>query len=157
MFFFFFNFFFFFLLQSPCINLPCKNNGKCISLNKTNSYVCACKKIFTGKHCENCKETAKKTIWRERSSCYGSCAHGQGLLFLRLRADEANGQFNGKWPFNLVYELKPLKTAIRSIDDHISLWPLGIWLANCIFTQLLEMNPVLRVNKYKKKKKKKNI
>ena len=53
---------FFFVFQSPCSNLPCKNNGKCISLYEKNSYVCACKKIFTGKHCENCKETAEKTI-----------------------------------------------------------------------------------------------
>ena len=51
----------FFLLQSPCSNLPCKNN-KCISLYEKNSYVCACKKIFTGKHCENYKKTAEKTI-----------------------------------------------------------------------------------------------
>ena len=64
MFFVFFLFcfvFFFFLLQSPCISLPCKNNGKCIFLYQTNSYVCACKKIFTGKRCENGKETADKT------------------------------------------------------------------------------------------------
>ena len=59
---FFFFFFSFWFLQSPCINLPCKNNGKCISLIETNSYVCACEKIFTGKHCENGKETAEKTI-----------------------------------------------------------------------------------------------
>ena len=53
---------FFFVFQSPCSNLPCKNNGKCISLYEKNSYVCACKKIFTGKHCENCKATAEKTV-----------------------------------------------------------------------------------------------
>ena len=51
------SFFCFFLLQSPCSNLPCKNNGGCVTLYETNSYVCACKKIFTGQHCENCKET----------------------------------------------------------------------------------------------------
>ena len=49
------------LLQSPCSNLPCKNKGKCVNLYKTSSYFCACKKIFTGQHCEKGEET-KKTI-----------------------------------------------------------------------------------------------
>ena len=52
---------FFSLLQSPCSNLPCKNKGKCVTLYKTNSYFCACKKIFIGQHCEKGKET-KETI-----------------------------------------------------------------------------------------------
>ena len=52
---------FFSLLQSPCSNLPCKNKGKCVTLYKTNSYFCACKKIFTGQHCEKGRET-KETI-----------------------------------------------------------------------------------------------
>ncbi|XP_067047235.1 C-type lectin domain family 4 member E-like [Acropora muricata] len=42
-----------FSVVSPCSNLPCRNKGKCVTLYETNSYVCACKKIFTGKHCEN--------------------------------------------------------------------------------------------------------
>ncbi|XP_029202741.2 brevican core protein-like isoform X1 [Acropora millepora] len=42
-----------FSVLSPCSNLPCRNKGKCVTLYETNSYVCACKKIFTGKHCEN--------------------------------------------------------------------------------------------------------
>ena len=49
------------LLQSPCSNLPCKNKGKCVTLYKTNSYFCACKKIFIGQHCEKGDET-KETI-----------------------------------------------------------------------------------------------
>ena len=49
------------LLQSPCSDLPCKNKGKCVTLYKTNSYFCACKKIFTGQHCEKGEET-KGTI-----------------------------------------------------------------------------------------------
>ncbi|KAK2562543.1 Versican core protein, partial [Acropora cervicornis] len=36
---------------SPCSNLPCKNNGKCVTIYETNSYVCLCNKGFTGKHC----------------------------------------------------------------------------------------------------------
>ncbi|XP_074607274.1 uncharacterized protein LOC141860159 [Acropora palmata] len=42
-----------FSILSPCSSLPCRNKGKCVTLYETNSYVCACKKIFTGKHCEN--------------------------------------------------------------------------------------------------------
>jgi len=57
-----------FSIVSPCINLPCKNNGKCISLNETNSYVCACKKIFTGKHCET--DTCPPGFVVHAESCY---------------------------------------------------------------------------------------
>ena len=53
----------FFLFQSPCSNLPCKNKGKRVTLYKTNSYVCVCKKIFTVQHCEKGKETKN---WQER-------------------------------------------------------------------------------------------
>ncbi|XP_067047236.1 C-type lectin domain family 4 member E-like isoform X1 [Acropora muricata] len=58
-----------FSIVSPCINLPCKNNGKCISLNETNSYVCACKKIFTGKHCET-GDTCPPGFVVHAESCY---------------------------------------------------------------------------------------
>ena len=51
------------VIQWPCSNLPCKNKGKCVTLYKTKSYVCAYKKIFTGQHCEKGKETKN---WQER-------------------------------------------------------------------------------------------
>ena len=92
-------YYFFFLLQSPCSNLPCKNNGKCISLYEKNSYVCVCKKIFTGKHCENCKGTAERTIGSfggNAKLAYRSCAHGQLFLCLQLPGDRAYGSYNGK-------------------------------------------------------------
>ncbi|XP_044181118.1 attractin-like protein 1 [Acropora millepora] len=57
-----------FSIVSPCSNLPCKNNGKCISLYQKNSYVCACKKTFTGKHCENYGCPAGFVVHGE--SCY---------------------------------------------------------------------------------------
>ncbi|XP_067027280.1 C-type lectin domain family 4 member E-like isoform X1 [Acropora muricata] len=41
-----------FSIVSPCSNLPCKDNGKCVTIYETNRYVCVCKKQFTGKHCE---------------------------------------------------------------------------------------------------------
>ncbi|XP_015765147.1 PREDICTED: versican core protein-like isoform X3 [Acropora digitifera] len=41
-----------FSIVSPCDNLPCKENGKCVILYETNSYICVCNKRFTGKNCE---------------------------------------------------------------------------------------------------------
>ncbi|XP_074607230.1 brevican core protein-like isoform X2 [Acropora palmata] len=41
-----------FSIVSPCDNLPCKDNGKCVTLYETNSYICVCNKRFTGKQCE---------------------------------------------------------------------------------------------------------
>ncbi|XP_015765149.1 PREDICTED: neurocan core protein-like isoform X2 [Acropora digitifera] len=41
-----------FSIVSPCGNLPCKDNGKCVTLYETNSYICVCNKGLTGKHCE---------------------------------------------------------------------------------------------------------
>ena len=51
-----------FVLQSPCSNLPCKDNGKCVTIYETNRYVCICKKEFAGKHCELGKDLEKTTI-----------------------------------------------------------------------------------------------
>ena len=45
----------------PCSNLPCKDNGKCVTIYKTNSYVCVKKKKFTGKHCEIGKDLERTT------------------------------------------------------------------------------------------------
>ncbi|XP_029202712.2 brevican core protein-like [Acropora millepora] len=39
-------------IVSPCGNLPCKDNGRCVTLYEINSYICVCNKRFTGKHCE---------------------------------------------------------------------------------------------------------
>ncbi|XP_015775330.1 PREDICTED: uncharacterized protein LOC107353528 [Acropora digitifera] len=50
-----------FSILSPCSNLPCKDNGKCVTLYETNSYVCVCKKEFTGKHCEIGKDIERTT------------------------------------------------------------------------------------------------
>ncbi|XP_044181051.1 uncharacterized protein LOC114966927 [Acropora millepora] len=59
-----------FSIVSPCSNLPCKDNGKCITLYETNSYVCVCKKGFTGKHCEidTCPAAAGFVV--HGKSCY---------------------------------------------------------------------------------------
>ncbi|XP_044181097.1 neurocan core protein-like [Acropora millepora] len=57
-----------FSIVSPCSNLPCNNNGKCVTLYKTNSYFCACKKIFTGQHCE--KDTCPAGFVAHGESCY---------------------------------------------------------------------------------------
>ncbi|CAH3179809.1 unnamed protein product, partial [Porites evermanni] len=38
--------------QSPCESSPCKNNGRCVSLYKENSYVCLCSDGFFGIYCE---------------------------------------------------------------------------------------------------------
>ena len=143
--------------------MPCKNNGKCISLNETNSYVCACKKIFTGKHCEKDKETAEKTIrsfGRNEIAVIAVAPTGKASFVYSYVQTKLMGQANGKRPFSHVYVLKPLKTAIRAIDDgenasesvisrfynHISLWSLDIWLAKCIVI-FLEINFVIRKNK----------
>lgn len=41
-----------FSIMSPCISWPCQNNGTCAAQYEKNSYVCVCRKGYTGKHCE---------------------------------------------------------------------------------------------------------
>ena len=97
----FFVSFFFFLLQSPCINLPCTNNGKCISLNETNSYICACKKIFTGKHCEIGKETAEKTtrsFGRNEIAVIAVASTDKASFVYSYVQTRLMGQYDGKRP-----------------------------------------------------------
>ena len=55
------NFFFSFFIRHVATCLV-RTTASVFPFMEKNSYVCACKKIFTGKHCENCKETAEKTI-----------------------------------------------------------------------------------------------
>ncbi|XP_015765151.1 PREDICTED: neurocan core protein-like isoform X2 [Acropora digitifera] len=57
-----------FSIVSPCRNLPCKNNGKCVTLYETNSYVCVCNNGFTGKHCET--DTCPAGFLIHGKSCY---------------------------------------------------------------------------------------
>ncbi|XP_044181107.1 uncharacterized protein LOC122962245 [Acropora millepora] len=57
-----------FSIVSPCSNLPCKNKGKCVTLYETNSYVCVCNSVFTGKHCE--MDTCPVGFLVHGKSCY---------------------------------------------------------------------------------------
>lgn len=45
--------------QNVCFSKPCKNAGKCISL-ENNSFACQCVKTFTGKTCTNGNKLQKK-------------------------------------------------------------------------------------------------
>ena len=60
------------------------------------------------------------------TSCYRSCAHVYSYVQTRLK-----GQYNGKWPFSLVYVLKPLITPIRAINSWrlSETWRVSSWLA----------------------------
>ena len=51
------------------------------------------------------------------NSSYCNWACNQSSFCLRLHGDEANGQYNTKWPISLVYALKPLINAIRAIKS----------------------------------------
>ncbi|XP_074607275.1 brevican core protein-like [Acropora palmata] len=57
-----------FSIESPCSSWPCRNNGTCVSLYETNSYVCICNKGFTGTHCEMALCPAGFVVYKE--SCY---------------------------------------------------------------------------------------
>ncbi|XP_029183713.1 uncharacterized protein LOC114951743 isoform X2 [Acropora millepora] len=57
-----------FSIVSPCSKLPCKDNGKCVTLYETNSYVCICNKGLTGKHCE--MDTCPAGFLIHGKSCY---------------------------------------------------------------------------------------
>ena len=41
------------LCSCSCCSWPCQNNGTCVSHYERNSYVCLCKKEFSGKHCQS--------------------------------------------------------------------------------------------------------
>ena len=49
--------------QSPCLKLPCQNDGTCIPLYRTNSYKCRCTKAYTGSHCEKGKGLVSRTMF----------------------------------------------------------------------------------------------
>ncbi|XP_067048438.1 neurogenic locus notch homolog protein 1-like isoform X2 [Acropora muricata] len=60
-----------FSIVSPCSSFPCKDNGKCVTLYETNSYVCVCNKGFTGKHCEMVHKCHVSPAKRQDCGYYG--------------------------------------------------------------------------------------
>ncbi|CAH3165967.1 unnamed protein product, partial [Porites lobata] len=70
-------------LNSPCENSPCKNNGKCVSLYKENSYVCLCSDGFFGINCE-------KVHWKQMTTspvCFGASADSFGHFVTPIAGD----------------------------------------------------------------------
>nr|XP_058951921.1 L-rhamnose-binding lectin CSL2-like [Pocillopora verrucosa] len=77
-------------ISSPCISWPCQNNGTCAAQYKDDSYICICKRGYTGKHCE-ILELLSVTIC-ERNTQSISCGSGSTLDILEATFGRQNSR-----------------------------------------------------------------
>ncbi|XP_062590192.1 protein jagged-1b-like [Saccostrea cucullata] len=55
-------------LVDDCVDVPCQNNGTCLTDNRYNSFFCECQHGFTGKLCD--MQFCKENVCRNDGVCY---------------------------------------------------------------------------------------
>jgi len=109
-------------IASPCNSLPCKNNGKCVSLYEEDSYVCFCTVGFTGKNCETVSSIAStiianNVVYQSHLNQFLAPAVGNDSKWLLCYRASSDG-----WDvsnFHTKCDGKPHTVTIIKVGDHV--------------------------------------